>query len=103
MHRVLKQTASNCNASTIARHGLATHVVQHKAHEQVEWDPEVVDDGGAHLLWHVAGTHLHHGRPEDAHADLKHAERNHLQLALQGQAITSRLDSLCRTQVVEGG
>jgi hypothetical protein len=30
----------------------------------------------------VLAAHLHHGRPEQAHAELKHTERQQLHLAL---------------------
>ncbi len=64
------------------------HVVEDDADKEVEGDAEEVDDGGAHLLGHVRRAHLHHARPEQAHAELKHAERHQLDLPLKGDACT---------------
>jgi len=61
----------------------ATHVAEHDAHKCVEWDAEDVDDCRAQLLRHVVGPHRHHAWPEDAHAQLKRAEGQQLDLALE--------------------
>ena len=62
---------------------LKTYVVEDDTDKEVERDAEEVDDGGTHLLGHVGCTHLHHARPEQAHAELEHAEGHQLDLPLE--------------------
>ena len=50
-------------------------MVQDETDENVEGDPEEVDDGRPDLLWHMLAAHLHHAGPEQAHHELKAAKR----------------------------
>ena len=67
----------------VGRHREERDVVQDGAHEEVERNPEDVDDGGPGLLRDVGAPHLHDGGPEEAHAGLEDAEGQNLQLACE--------------------
>mmetsp|Transcript_4394 Transcript_4394/g.15410 ORF Transcript_4394/g.15410 Transcript_4394/m.15410 type:complete len:305 (+) Transcript_4394:92-1006(+) len=71
--------------SQVGCRGEQGHVVQHGAHEEVEWDPEDVDDRGPRLLGHVSRPHLHDARPEQADAGLEHAKGKDDDLPGKGQ------------------
>ena len=59
------------------------YIVENDTDEEVQRNAEEVHDGGAHLLGHMGCPHLHHAWPEQAHAELKHAESYQLDLALE--------------------
>lgn len=64
------------------------HIVEDDANEGIEGNAEEVDDGGSHLLGHMLRAHLHHARPEQPNAELKHTERRQLDLPLPADACT---------------